>query len=50
MMSRLIEILLSKAKEQIKIYPQCGEEFLYVLEGILTLHIGRQSYDLFPDD
>lgn len=50
MMPRLIEILPSKAKEQIKSYPHCGEEFLYVLEGILTLHIGGQSYDLFPGD
>lgn len=50
MLPRLIEILPAKTKEHIKSYPHCGEEFVYVLEGILTLHIAGQNYDLFPGD
>lgn len=50
MIPRLIEILPAKTKEHIKSYHHTGEEFVYVLEGILTLDIKGESHDLFPGD
>ncbi|UYP01192.1 XRE family transcriptional regulator [Oceanotoga sp. DSM 15011] len=50
MLTRYIELLPKKKNENIKTYSHVGEEFLYVLEGIVTLFVGDKEYDLFPGD
>lgn len=47
---RLIEILPSKVDEKITTYKHEGEEFVYVLEGILTMIINNEQYELYPGD
>lgn len=47
---RLIEILPSMKKENLQVYAHEGEEFIYVLEGILTLYHEDQVYHLYPGD
>lgn len=50
LLPRLIEILPNNTDEVITTYSHDGEEFIYVLEGILTLLIDNEQYDLFPGD
>lgn len=50
MLPRLIELLPNNSDEPVDIYPHGGEEFVYVLEGILTLAIDYEEYELFPGD
>lgn len=50
LLPRLIEILPTNSKEEITTYQHEGEEFVYVLEGILTLFINDEHYELFPGD
>ena len=50
MMPRIIELLPINSDENISQYPHEGEEFVYVLEGTLTLFINNQQYELFPGD
>lgn len=48
---RLIEILPSFEKnEALQTYPHQGEEFIYVLEGILTLLYRDEKHHLYPGD
>lgn len=47
---RLIEILPQKKEEEIISYTHEGEEFVYVLEGILTLYIDGEMYEVYPGD
>lgn len=47
---RLIEILPQNREEKILPYSHEGEEFVYVLEGILTLYIDEMRYELYPGD
>lgn len=50
MLPRLIEILPQKEIEDAELYSHEGEEFVYVLEGILSLQIGEDHWDLYPGD
>lgn len=50
MLPRLIELLPINSQEPISPYPHEGEEFLYVLEGTLTLFIQHERFELFPGD
>lgn len=50
MMPRLIKVLPRKFDENIEMYQHQGEEFIYVLEGILTLYIDGEQHDLNPGD
>jgi glyoxylate utilization-related uncharacterized protein len=50
MLPRLIELLPNNSDKPLDIYPHGGEEFVYVLEGILTLAIDYEQHDLFPGD
>lgn len=50
LLPRVIEILPSKEEEEIIPYQHQGEEFIYVLEGILTIYIENGRYELFPGD
>lgn len=47
---RLIEILPQKKDEEILSYKHEGEEFIYVLEGILTIYINDKRYEVYPGD
>jgi transcriptional regulator with XRE-family HTH domain len=47
---RLIEILPQKNNEEILSYKHEGEEFVYVLEGILTIYIAGERYEVYPGD
>jgi transcriptional regulator with XRE-family HTH domain len=50
MLPRLIEILPRKTREKVSLYSHEGEEFIYILEGILTYYYKNQKYDLYPGD
>ena len=47
---RLIELRPSKSDENVMLYAHEGEEFIYVFEGILTVCLDKNSYDLCPGD
>ena len=36
--------------DELEMYSHTGEEFIYVLEGIVTLFIGTRQYTLYPGD
>jgi len=46
----IISLLPGKKREEISPYSHKGEEFAYVLEGILTIFIGNEEYQLNPGD
>lgn len=50
LLPRLIEILPTNSKEDVAEYTHEGEEFIYVLEGILTLFINNEEQELYPGD
>ncbi|WP_461204823.1 helix-turn-helix domain-containing protein [Clostridium sp. DL1XJH146] len=50
MLPRLIEILPGQYDEKIGEYGHDGEEFVYVLEGILTLFMDEKREELYPRD
>lgn len=47
---RIIDILPKEEQERLKGYSHGGEEFIYVLEGILTLVLGDSEKTLYPGD
>lgn len=47
---RLIEIFPQKVNEPVEVYTHEGEEFIYVLEGILTYYYNGKVYELYPGD
>ncbi|WP_042275806.1 helix-turn-helix domain-containing protein [[Clostridium] dakarense] len=47
---RLIEILPNKQEEKISTFNHAGEEFLYILEGVLDLVLDDKEYCLYPGD
>lgn len=47
---RYIEILPTSCMEDVATYNHEGEEFLYILEGILTLLLNDEKFELFPGD
>jgi transcriptional regulator with XRE-family HTH domain len=50
LLPRMIELLPINCDEDISQYPHAGEEFVYVLEGTLTLFINQEQIELFPGD
>jgi len=50
LLPRLIELLPINSEEEITPYAHEGEEFVYVLEGTLTLFINSDQQELFPGD
>lgn len=52
MLPRIHEVMPHKYSEpeEIELYSHEGEEFIYVLEGILTLNIDNLITDLYPGD
>ena len=49
-LTRHVEILPSAKDDELISYHHEGEEFVYILEGILTLHFNHMKYDLYPGD
>jgi transcriptional regulator with XRE-family HTH domain len=49
---RVFELMPSGGDSEIstEVYHHTGEEFIYVLEGILTLFINGKEYSLYPGD
>lgn len=50
MMPRLIDILPYNSAENPTQYQHEGEEYLYILEGTLTLFINNERHELYPGD
>lgn len=50
LLPRYIEILPTNCKEDVTTYNHEGEEFIYILEGILTLVLDNEQFELFPGD
>lgn len=50
MIPRLIELLPQSMIEEVAGFQHHGEEFIYVLEGILTLSLNEKVYELYPGD
>lgn len=50
MFPRLVEVYPKKKDEKVQGYKHEGEEFLYILEGILTYYYNDEKYELYPGD
>ncbi|WP_010293205.1 helix-turn-helix domain-containing protein [Clostridium senegalense] len=50
LLPRLIEILPNNIEDNLTQYKHEGEEFIYVLEGVLTLYVDNEQYELYPGD
>lgn len=50
MLPRMQVILPQCDGEQNDPYAHEGEEFVYILEGILTVHLENETYQLYPGD
>ncbi|MBU3192796.1 helix-turn-helix domain-containing protein [Clostridium algidicarnis] len=50
LLPRYIEILPTNSNEDVTAYNHEGEEFIYIIEGILTLVIEDEQFELFPGD
>lgn len=51
LLPRLVEIMPALQDEsELEMYTHDGEEFIYILEGILTLQIDNDTYSLYPGD
>ncbi len=50
MLPRLVDILPNNTDEDIQSYMHEGEEFIYVLEGTLTLFLDGEQHELYPGD
>ena len=47
---KLIVLLPTQNTDHSALFAHKGQEFVYVLEGILTIKISNDTYDLFPGD
>lgn len=47
---RLIEMFPQKVSEPVEVYTHEGEEFVYILEGILTYYYNGKTFELYPGD
>lgn len=50
MYAKLVEIMPQEKIEKISTYEHEGEEFVYILEGVLTLILSDKTYTLYPGD
>lgn len=50
MFPRFVELLPQKNREEAEAYKHEGEEIIYVIEGILTLKLEEETFDLYPGD
>lgn len=47
---KLVQVLPHEGKEEVIQYTHEGEEFIYVLEGILTVFVDHNEHTLYPGD
>ncbi len=47
---KLVQVLPHDGNEEIEEYRHEGEEFIYILEGILTLYLNHEKHVLYPGD
>jgi transcriptional regulator with XRE-family HTH domain len=50
MLPKMVTVLPEEMMEEVAEYGHEGEEFIYVLEGILTLYVDHVEYTLHPED
>lgn len=50
MIPRIIDLLPQSVIEEVAGFQHHGEEFIYVLEGILTLSLDDKIFELYPGD
>lgn len=50
MIPRIIDVLPKVEDEEIQEFQHKGEEFIHVLEGILTVYLNHMRYELHPGD
>lgn len=50
LLPRLFLLMPMNEEEKIELYSHNGEEFLYVLEGVVTLFYASEKYTLYPGD
>lgn len=51
LLPRLVEVMPAHQDEsELELYTHDGEEFIYILEGILTLQIEEEAFLLYPGD
>lgn len=51
LLPRLVEVMPALENEtELELYSHDGEEFIYILEGILTLQIDEEIFSLYPGD
>lgn len=50
MFPRLVEVYPKKKDEKVQGYKHEGEEFIFILEGILTYYYNDERYELYPGD
>jgi uncharacterized cupin superfamily protein len=47
---KLIILLPGQKRDEVEQFSHIGEEFVYVLEGILSFLLNNQEYELYPGD
>lgn len=50
MFPRMVEVHPKRDSETVCTYSHEGEEFIYILEGILTYYYDNEKYELYPGD
>lgn len=50
MFPRFVEVYPKKGEEKVQGYRHEGEEFIFILEGILTYYYNEERYELYPGD
>ena len=50
MLPRLYVLLPRAGEEEIELYSHEGEEFIYVLEGVVTMCVGEEKHLMYPGD
>lgn len=47
---RILQLMPFADADELEMYTHTGEEFVYVLEGVVTVYIGDTQYVLYPGD
>ena len=50
MMPRIFELMPITNTDKPEMYNHIGEEFIYVLEGVITVFVDNNEYELYPGD
>lgn len=49
-MPRIFELMPITNTDKPEMYTHIGEEFIYVLEGVITVFVDDREYELYPGD